>query len=178
VEEGHSLPELQRNVCLWPQHTTGEGHFIALLRKNKSCMASPIPPAGKYTPAASSKAACLVNTIPRLLQKAFEDFYQANLSGDVAGRFNSEARLALVGTYLYQLPSELPDLNGLSIIHPGWWLGSFKVGQGHKKSRFEPSHALAMDLQASDCRQSITFGPDDPEVYLPTRRNAARPGRG
>ena len=66
------------------------------------------------------------------------------------------------GSYLYYLPENLPDLRGLKVIHPGWWLGTLK------KDRFEPSHALALGLRASQARQVLNFGAqsDEIEAYL------------
>jgi NOL1/NOP2/fmu family ribosome biogenesis protein len=69
-----------------------------------------------------------------------------------------EDRLALVGSYLYHLPDGLPDLQGLSVLHWGWWLGSLK------KKRFEPSSALVMALEVSDFQKVLSFPVDDPRV--------------
>jgi NOL1/NOP2/fmu family ribosome biogenesis protein len=64
--------------------------------------------------------------------------------------------LHLSGTYLYQLIPGLPDLSGLKVLHPGWWLGTVKTG------RFEPSHALALGAQPGHIQQTVDFEPADP----------------
>jgi NOL1/NOP2/fmu family ribosome biogenesis protein len=46
----------------------------------------------------------------------------------------------------------------LKVIHPGWWLGTVK------KDRFEPSHALALGLKASQARRLLRLEPDGPQV--------------
>jgi NOL1/NOP2/fmu family ribosome biogenesis protein len=40
-------------------------------------------------------------------------------------------------------------LTGLKVIHPGWWLGSIQ------KSRFLPSHALAMGIHPKDAQHVL-----------------------
>ena len=62
------------------------------------------------------------------------------------------------GAYLYQLPPGLPELGDLKQLHPGWWLGEFKTG------RFEPSHALALGINASQAQHTCDFAPDDPQL--------------
>lgn len=66
--------------------------------------------------------------------------------------------LALVGSYLYALPTGLPDLTGLRYLHPGWWLGTVK------KDRFEPSHALALGLRLEDACRGLDLPADAPEL--------------
>ena len=46
----------------------------------------------------------------------------------------------------------------LHVIHPGWWLGIAR------KDRFEPSHALALGLRASDVGRSLNLEPGSEEV--------------
>ena len=98
--------------------------------------------------------------------KLFSEFCRAALN--IA--FEPE-RLALVGSYLYRLPEGSPELAGLKVIHPGWWLGTLKKG------RFEPSHALALGLQAQDARSKIDFRADDPQLAAYLRgETLASPG--
>ncbi len=68
------------------------------------------------------------------------------------------ADLTLVGSYLYALPTGLPDLTGLRYLHPGWWLGTIR------KDRFEPSHALALALRPEDARRACDLPADAPEL--------------
>jgi len=158
VELGHSLPELRNTVRLWPHLATGEGHFIALLRK-------------KGTPVRENLPARRPAPISRSIFRHLQDFCHANLAGDhplLALEGQSCARsltnvaisahLSVSGSYLYVLPSGLPDLTGLKVIHPGWWLGTVK------KDRFEPSHALALALKASQARRTLKLEQDDSQV--------------
>jgi NOL1/NOP2/fmu family ribosome biogenesis protein len=84
--------------------------------------------------------------VPKPLLQQYRNFCHEALNW-----FPGEENLALVGMYLYALPDGLPDLGGLRVIHPGWWLGSFK------KARFEPSHALAMGLESASVRRVINL---------------------
>ncbi len=130
---------LQRTVRLWPHKAPGEGHFIALLKKedtgNRKSM-SPIP-----------------HTLPPEAGQYFQGFCDETLNWGPL-----EDRLALFGSHLYQIPSDCPDLHGLKVIHWGWWLGTMK------KKRFEPSHALAMGLRAEDVHHTLPLKLDDPSV--------------
>ncbi|MNI16276.1 hypothetical protein D3C73_696030 [compost metagenome] len=60
-------------------------------------------------------------------------------------------RLVLFGEHAYASPEGLPDLNGVKIVRPGWYLGSLHRG------RFEPSHALAMGLRMDEATRVINL---------------------
>jgi NOL1/NOP2/sun family putative RNA methylase len=133
---------LERTVRLWPHKAPGEGHFIALLRRLENAKVHP-----------GSPAPFPISNLPAETQRDFVEFAASTLNWQPP-----QERLALLGSYVYLLPKDLPDLRGLSIIHWGWWLGTAK------KNRFEPSHALAMGLQADDVRQTLPLTADDPEL--------------
>ena len=137
---------LERTVRLWPHRAVGEGHFIAVLQR------SGVLHEMEYSlrkPDAPS----------RPVVRTYLDFCRHNLSqtADAQGLF-------LEGSYLYRLSPYLPDLKGLKIIHPGWWLGTAKISGGGGPGRFEPSHALALGLQASDARRTLQLEPDSDEA--------------
>jgi NOL1/NOP2/fmu family ribosome biogenesis protein len=73
-----------------------------------------------------------------------DDFCRENLSFTL-----DNSRLILDGSYIYQLPEVTPRLEGLKVIHPGWWLGSIK------KERFTPSHSLAMGIKRDQAKQIL-----------------------
>lgn len=60
------------------------------------------------------------------------------------------------GPNLFWAPEDMPDLRGLKVLRPGLELGQIK------KDRFEPAHALALWLR--DCRNSVSFGADSPQI--------------
>lgn len=152
-------PALAYAVRLWPHRAQGEGHFIAVLRRAEDAAAPPL--VNPWRPA----------RLPRPTGDAYRSFCTTALkmtaacSGieALAGRSHQRTEppkgshpdtsfspnLALVGSYLYALPADLPDLTGLRYLHPGWWLGTIK------KDRFEPAHALALGLMMQDAHRVL-----------------------
>lgn len=128
---------------LWPHKAPGEGHFIARLHRWEGASLSH----------AGSLAPFQFPSLPVEVRRDFSQFCESTLSWQPP-----TDRLALLGSYMYLLPEGLPDLRGLSVIHWGWWLGTAK------KNRFEPSHALAMGLQAKDVIQTLPLTADDPDL--------------
>jgi NOL1/NOP2/fmu family ribosome biogenesis protein len=82
-----------------------------------------------------------------------DDFCRENLSYAF-----TESQLIVEGTYVYQLPQlseNYPNLAGLKVIHPGWWLGSIS------KRRFTPSHSLAMGISGDFAMRILPLRVDD-----------------
>jgi NOL1/NOP2/fmu family ribosome biogenesis protein len=128
-------------VRLWSHTGPGEGHFVAVLQRR----------ADADGPALLPKPWRIV-PLPRPVEQAYRAFCAANLARPPAAD-----RLALVNTYLYALPHDLPDLTGLRFLHPGWWLGVIK------KDRFEPSHALALRLRPVEALRCADLPADSPD---------------
>jgi NOL1/NOP2/sun family putative RNA methylase len=142
-----SLPELtapSRMIRLWPHHSPGEGHFIALLQRTGEGRrrSNEHQPPEKRIP----------SSLPRSILANFDAWCRDNLAGELPGRPD------LVGSRLYAIPEELPDVSRLRVLHPGWWLGT------PKKDRFEPAHALAMGLGVKDVPHALLLLVDAPEV--------------
>jgi len=139
-------PELARAVRIWPHRSPGEGHFVALLQKS-----------AEVSQLNAGKVGSKSRKIEPTIGKNLDDFRRAALDISI-----NPGRLMQAGSYLYYLPENLPDFRGLKVIHPGWWLGTLK------KDRFEPSHALALGLRASQARQVLNFSAqsDEIEAYL------------
>jgi NOL1/NOP2/sun family putative RNA methylase len=143
------LPEhtINRAIRIWPHLSQGEGHFIALLLKHES---SP-----KYQHHDKTRSGSFAKRIKKSndthrARTILEDFCNANLT------FTFEkSRLVMDGSYIYFLPEDSPNLDGLKIIHRGWWLGSFS------KERFTPSHSLAMGLRSHQVRNRLPLKPGD-----------------
>ncbi|NLK26876.1 MAG: SAM-dependent methyltransferase [Clostridiales bacterium] len=147
--------ELVHSIRLWPHKIMGEGHFIALLKKNPS----------------EDKVA--QDTISRMNFKARKqksdprknlDKHHTNLS-DEANIFLKEIKglledglLTVRDNRVYRLPKGLPDLTGLRILRQGLLLGEMK------KQRFEPSQALANALTPEQYEKCICLTVDDPRV--------------
>jgi NOL1/NOP2/sun family putative RNA methylase len=140
-----STHSLERAMRLWPHRLAGEGHFIGILHKDDGL---------------STKEAMLKpNTLRRpdtAARQDFNAFWQQTMTTPAPEQLHQS------GSYIYQLTPGLPDLGDLKQLHPGWWLGSAKTG------RFEPSHALALGIQASHAQRALDLDPSDPllSAYL------------
>ena len=134
--------ELKRTVRIWPHVAPGEGHFIALMQRD-------------FSARESSTNLSEIQPIPleNETQDYFDQFCSAALNWDPP-----RDRLSTHGSYLYLLPDGMPNLQGLRVIHWGWWLGTLKT------KRFEPSHALAMGLRVEDVQQVVLFTANDSET--------------
>ena len=102
---------------LWPHKLQGEGHFVAVLRRQEE--------------AAEEADMFTGGTLPKEWE-GFAKELQIKLP---------EGKALLFGQNLYWAPKEMPDLRGLKVLRPGLALGEVKKG------RFEPDHALALWLK-------------------------------
>lgn len=193
-------PDLVNCVRLWPHTGPGEGHFAALLQRDRSARDAAAPAPRAAGPTRNFQTATLgqpswpnLQSPPRAVRDQFTAFLRTQLTfgqphlehpersgGGAAAQpkdnlqspiVPQSASLALVGSYVYALPPGLPDLTGLRFLHPGWWLGEAKRG------RFEPSHALALALRSAapaphePDAQPSTFNLQ-PSIAAPIRRAA------
>ena len=133
---------LERAVRIWPHHSVGEGHFIARLQRLDGSAPPSSHPLGMFK-----------TILPPSLARQFQTFITDTLSG-----IELNESFSISGSYLYLLPDGLPDLGQLKTIHPGWWLGVFK------KDRFEPSHAFALGLAASQAQRTLPLSSGDPAL--------------
>ncbi len=76
--------------------------------------------------------------------------------------------LCLTGSYVYRISPELPALDGLRVLHPGWWLGVLR------KNRFEPSHAFALGMPAGAATRIANFEPGAPALLAYLRGEPVR----
>ena len=134
--------DMRQTVRLWPQRIRGEGHFLALLKRNDGGQ-----PRGERRRQAENLSA--------EARRLFAEFISASLKS-----WDYEGTIVQRGAYLYGLPPQSPDLKGMHVIHPGLWLGSLK------KNRFEPSHALAMSLRSEQAVRVMDLDEATARTYL------------
>lgn len=134
---------IENTIRLWPHKIKGEGHYVAVLKKNSEC------PEGYE---GSSKYG-LIKGISEKECKECVQFLKDNLNVSLKGQYIK------FGDHIYLVPENTPSLNKLKVLRPGLHLGTIK------KNRFEPSHSLALALGEEDVRNSVNFGIDDKEVY-------------
>ena len=127
---------LQGCIRLWPHKLEGEGHFLAVFRKQGEPIARRIQAA----PPPRDREAL----------RLFKDFIRENLTEPGESRIRTgdkeDAGLQLFGNELYRVPYSI-DMSGLKVLRAGLHLGTVK------KNRFEPSHSLALFLTAEDVRR-------------------------
>lgn len=129
---------------LWPHLIEGEGQFLALLEK-KAAADEPAALAAAIAPGPQATALA-----------PFSEFMAENFTHPLPGPF------ALYDGHVYQTPAGLPDLAGLKLGRPGWYLGMIKNG------RFSPSQPLAMGIPAAQMKRRLDLLPQDDlvERYL------------
>ncbi len=125
---GNGNPRLERCLRLWPHRCPGEGHFLALFRKDGCRLDGEKK---KRRPKKTGK----ISRSQRLL---LEEFLQP-LLGVLPEDFSWE-RVEIRSDSAYLLPYGLPPVKGLRFLRNGLFLGQLK------KNRFEPSQPLALTL--------------------------------
>ena len=127
-------PELLKCARLFPHKIRGEGHFAALLQKGK----------GEEEPyLTADPAPALNNSAKKKSLSGLSDETRAFL--DSLGLEVPEDRLEFRQDRLYLAPESVNlHLSGLRVMRSGLLLGE------QKKSRFEPSQALAMALKKEE----------------------------
>lgn len=146
IENGST--ELKNAIRIWPHKMNGEGHFVALLKKDETSEAV-------YYPKTKTKVSLPEEAETFLKRIGFE------IPRD---------RLEIREDRLYLLPEELPLLSGLRVMRSGLLLGEIK------KNRFEPSQALACALRMEEFDAVYNMEASDEDVirYLKCETITAR----
>ncbi|MDY3917553.1 MAG: RsmB/NOP family class I SAM-dependent RNA methyltransferase [Candidatus Limivivens sp.] len=145
---GFSEGLLPGTIRIWPHKVKGEGHFAALLKKE----GTDSPGISEETGARKKEPEKKSAKIP-VLPAEMQEFFNM-VSGSVLDGKAIEIR----GGKAYALPEGLPGLKGLSFLRTGLYLGELK------KSRFEPSQALAMYLRKEEFAHTVDLPSDDGRV--------------
>jgi 16S rRNA C967 or C1407 C5-methylase (RsmB/RsmF family)/NOL1/NOP2/fmu family ribosome biogenesis protein len=152
---GPRAGELAGAVRLWPHRSVGEGHFIALLRRE------PAEPSYEQAPEEaperrtrrSAKGRRGASHRPGHASAAlWREFIAGELTADPLPGFDLRPR----PDGLYAVPPSAPTLGGLRVLRPGLWLGN------EVRGRFVPSHALALGLRPTEAARTVDLSPDDP----------------
>ncbi len=123
----HGYDKEEKTIRLFPHKLKGEGHFVAVLKKAEGI-------ADNYCKTGIEES--LKEKEIKEYREFEEQFLNQKLNGTFI-RYKDE---------LYLLGNDNPGLKGLKVIRPGLHLGTIKKG------RFEPAHALAHYLKASDMK--------------------------
>lgn len=146
VADGKS--QLSHTVRIWPHRTRGEGHFLALLRKEEGSLKEK-----------RKKAFQAPRLLPEVL-KVWEEFAASVCHPFFQEEFhNASGRFLMFGEELYVCPNQMIDMKGLKVLRPGLDLGTFK------KKRFEPSHSLALYLKQNQVKQWVSLPEEGEAVF-------------
>lgn len=116
--------ELENCRRLWPHRIEGEGHFVALVKKEDN---QEYQTEQTIMPYVFSKE--------RLSKEALEFIKSIDYPFDMS-------RIDIQKERVFYIPDKMPDVKGLRILRCGLYMGDMK------KNRFEPSQSLAMFLRA------------------------------
>lgn len=139
--------DIANTFRLWPHLLWGEGHYVAVLKKQSDC--------GVKANRGVTAPKC--DTVPE-----YESFCKDALINPPTGSTH------LFGEQLYLLPEESFPLQGMKVLRPGLHLGTVK------KNRFEPSHSLALALNSTQVRRAVDFKADSPEIFSYLQGNSLR----
>lgn len=130
--------ELKKCARLWPHKIKGEGHFVALIKKNDE----------------GSNYSSVVNYFMR---KSKLNDETGEFLSHIKRSFSPE-RLEINNDKLYYIAEALPDVRGLRTLRNGLYMGDIK------KNRFEPSQSLAMVLKADEFDNVVNLTAGDERV--------------
>ncbi|MCB6413773.1 RsmB/NOP family class I SAM-dependent RNA methyltransferase [Faecalimonas umbilicata] len=129
--------EFSKTIRIFPHKMHGEGHYLALLKKEK-----------EETPDIKIPGKRNAGKLPEELKNFFQG---------VDWKLD-EQRIEIHGERVYYMPEGLPDMKGIRFLRTGLLLGELK------KKRFEPSQALAMCLKKKEYRYVIDLPAVDERV--------------
>ena len=122
--ERHKEYEVLKEVRFFPHKFKGEGHFVAVLKKNgeEGTLNKDLKP---------------VKGLSEKENKTYREFEEKYLKVKLSGEFFK------MGDTIYLAPENMPDIKKLYVLRSGLILGEVK------KDRFEPDHAFALYLLPS-----------------------------
>lgn len=131
-------PELSRCRRLWPHRIDGEGHFVAMVKKEDNGQGIVAWSEYSYS---GGKLSSEAETFIRKLGYPFD-----------------LSHMDVQKERVFYIPESMPDVRGLRILRCGLYMGDMK------KNRFEPSQALAMFLKDNQFSNTIKLPVEDGRV--------------
>ena len=127
---------MEEAIRLFPHHLKGEGHFVALLKKDGNLSENI-----RYIPSGKKK-------VPDDIREFLKE-YNKTIDTD---------NMEIVNEKVYILPPHVDNLKGIRTLRTGLLLGELK------KNRFEPSQAFAMTIKPEDSRTVASLTVNDINV--------------
>lgn len=162
-------PELAliRTERIWPHHTKGEGHFVAVLRLHNVVTEEP-----ESRKTAKSGRQDKTSALPAQTAEAWRLFQEFAEKAFTTQELLPPGEPLLFGEQLYWLPSGREGrfrsalLTGLKSPRPGLHLAAIR------KKRVEPAHALALAMPSSKFRKTISLPAESAELAAYLRGEA------
>lgn len=154
---GNGMESLKQCVRLFPHKIDGEGHFMALLKKDGT--------------GDNIRESVKTRTDPAT-EKWLRLFFDGIGLRTLGGKPFDFSRVETKGDKVYYLPPDSADFRGLVFLRNGLYLGDLK------KNRFEPSQPFALALHKGDVEGTISLPVSDPrlERYLKGETLPIAPG--
>ncbi len=150
---------IENTLRLWPHLIKGEGHFVALLKKNNNPKED-ICEDSKETKEKSKEKRKKQSPKESLCDiKKLREFMEDFLEEPDLFKLDPE-RIVSFGDNVYLLPEGMGELTGLKVLRPGLHLGTIK------KERFEPSHSLALSLKPCEVKRVAALSEKEAKDYL------------
>lgn len=131
-------PQLEKCVRIWPHRMAGEGHLLALLKKD-----------GDVQPQGTTPAPSVISKAER---RILEEFLK-----DVSKKLDMD-RIEVRKGQVYYVTGLLNDCRGMKFLRNGLYLGELK------KDRFEPGQAFAVALKKEEYASVIDLDWRDERV--------------
>ena len=161
IIKNNNYGQIENAARLWPHKLHGEGHFVALLKKNDNDNIS-------------SESTGINSTVAKLdisnkkKKKGQRDSIKTTKKIDLPEEFISfikdidvdydYTRFIINKDRIYYTPDKDMNLRGLRILRNGLLMGELK------KNRFEPSQALASSLSKEMYKNYVDLSLEEPEV--------------
>ncbi|MGG1551375.1 RsmB/NOP family class I SAM-dependent RNA methyltransferase [Paenibacillus ferrarius] len=155
---------------LWPHKLRGEGHYVAVLGRRGAGDGAPVVGGAVAVEADSASLAVKPGgggrrdrrggslkgraAAPARAEVSLEPL-EAFAGELLRGEPFAPGRLLCYGDHAYLSPLGLPELHGLKVVRPGWYIGALHRG------RFEPSQALALGLRGGEAKRVLRLALDD-----------------
>lgn len=153
-------PELADTCRIWPHKSRGEGHYLALLRKQGNTQGVSLGEQGERSGDGRRKGKKAEPEFwnDKAGREALQRFARELFAPEWEEKLAREKRLVLFGEQLYRLPEGMPVLDGLKTLRPGIHLAT------RKKDRLEPAHALALALRPEQVRRFLNLESDSAQL--------------